>query len=522
MSKETPGLIFDASNSWNGYNHQGKLAILFAIKQILEVYDNSISVEINKKNLESYFIEIEYLEDFSLGKINDGNIEYHTVHQVKNHATGNAANYNSALLGLAFHVKAMPTLKKAYLHATTNIDFKDNSVFEYVKNLIATYTKSNDLLLRIRELYNNESKRQELCAKKVGRPENFIISLKQALLEIDDTQLVLDKSNIDKALDALKSKVDKQISDISSLSDEQIEKIDLYLYEIEEDKQNYCEVDKIELLIKKEILKSVGIIKLSTCWQSERYINNRYLYLLGKLDEHIIDRYLNYPLYKNKSLDRKITLRQIYEWLSEEKFDTADEEFYQFQLKDIFSKYTDEFCKKCKVGKCDSCFLVPAINRIGELTKEEMKDFLTLTCPNNLGDLSCHTFSAFLSKSQINNPFLEGIRMIDKPFEEDKKAITYIGKKTLQYILTTLSIEEDQDEVEICTDIIKNKKLYELMMDYDCFISRNVQCPSIQDKAKKIGKGQFDDSTSEERRKEHIAHLKDVSIVTLTDCKDLI
>ena len=28
MSKENPGVIFDASNSWNGYNHQGKLAIL--------------------------------------------------------------------------------------------------------------------------------------------------------------------------------------------------------------------------------------------------------------------------------------------------------------------------------------------------------------------------------------------------------------------------------------------------------------------------------------------------------------
>lgn len=23
MSKENPGVIFDASNSWNGYNHQG-------------------------------------------------------------------------------------------------------------------------------------------------------------------------------------------------------------------------------------------------------------------------------------------------------------------------------------------------------------------------------------------------------------------------------------------------------------------------------------------------------------------
>ena len=68
MSKENPGVIFDASNSWNGYNHQGKLAILFAIKQILEVYDKSLSVDENKHILKEYFVEIEYLEDFSIGK----------------------------------------------------------------------------------------------------------------------------------------------------------------------------------------------------------------------------------------------------------------------------------------------------------------------------------------------------------------------------------------------------------------------------------------------------------------------
>ena len=48
MSKDNPGVIFDASNSWNGYNHQGKLAIWIAVKQILQVYNNSISEQENK------------------------------------------------------------------------------------------------------------------------------------------------------------------------------------------------------------------------------------------------------------------------------------------------------------------------------------------------------------------------------------------------------------------------------------------------------------------------------------------
>ena len=124
MSKENPGVIFDASNSWNGYNHQGKLAILFAIKQILEVYDKTLSVDENKHMLEEYFVEIEYLEDFSIGRqVNGGKEEYFYVHQVKNHVSEIASDYNSALLGLAYHIAKMPTLKKAYLHTTTEIDF---------------------------------------------------------------------------------------------------------------------------------------------------------------------------------------------------------------------------------------------------------------------------------------------------------------------------------------------------------------------------------------------------------------
>lgn len=100
MSKDNPGVIFDASNSWNGYNHQGKLAIWIAVKQILQVYNNSISEQENKDILKKYFIEIEYLEDFSLGEIVNGKEKYYFVHQVKNQVKCSPKDYDSALLGL--------------------------------------------------------------------------------------------------------------------------------------------------------------------------------------------------------------------------------------------------------------------------------------------------------------------------------------------------------------------------------------------------------------------------------------
>lgn len=42
MSEKNPGIIFDASNSWNGYNHQGKVWLvnkfLFVIRKAAKWY----------------------------------------------------------------------------------------------------------------------------------------------------------------------------------------------------------------------------------------------------------------------------------------------------------------------------------------------------------------------------------------------------------------------------------------------------------------------------------------------------
>lgn len=518
MSKENPGVIFDASNSWNGYNHQGKLAILFAIKQILDIYDNTLSIDANKRVLEEYFIEIEYVEDFSIGRHLNNVDEYYYVHQVKNHTTRNASDYDSALLGLAYHVEAMPTLRNAYLHATTEIDFKGKTVQDYIKQLISSPVELKNILLRIDEARRDGNKKQELYAKHNGRPENFISKLKKALIEADSSQEKLTAENIDTALDALEGETNKQIAVISSLSQDKIDKISLYQYQLAGIPQSYCEVERIAELIKEEIRNSIQHLGLSPLWLSQRYLDQRYLFLLGKLDEHIIERDLNYPLYKSGDLDRKINLSLVYDWLTCNDIETADEYFYQFKLKEIFASISNRFCGRCSISKCDTCLMTSAINKIGQMSFDEMKQFLSLTSPNNGKELSVATISNYMNRSYIANPFLTGLRDISRPFEADKHAITYIDKETVQYILTTIVLDELlEDTPSICSDIVSNKALYELLMDYDCFISRNVNCPSVLNEAMKIGKKFIENNDSERQKSEHIAHLKDVSIITLTD-----
>ena len=433
-------------------------------------------------------------------------------------------DYDSALLGLAYHVEKMPELKKAYLHATTEIDLKGEELCDYIKKIISMPTELNKVLARIEDARNDKEHKKYLYAKKKGRPENFISRLKNALVAEDNTQKVLTESNIDIALDALEKLTKSQISAISSLSDEQISKINIYLYDISGAKQSFCEVNQIEHLIKEEIKRSIDVIGLSSLWQNQNYIHNRYLLLLGKLDEHIIERNLNYPLYKSEDKDRKIRLDVVLEWLICNNIETSDEYFFQYKLKENFTAYSNKFCKKChkdNKDNCESCMMVSAINKIGEMTHEEMQEFLALTCPSNDEGLSMETIPYYLNSNNIGDPFLKGIKEIDIPFREDKRAITYVDKETIQYILTTLVIDDsyDDDNEKICSDIYKNKSLYELLMDYDCFISKNIRCLSVLDEAKVIGKMTPVEPEINERRKEHIAHLKDVSIITLDDFK---
>ena len=48
MSVNNPGVIYDATNSWNGYNHQGKMALWYAISEITQLYDPTITIDQNK------------------------------------------------------------------------------------------------------------------------------------------------------------------------------------------------------------------------------------------------------------------------------------------------------------------------------------------------------------------------------------------------------------------------------------------------------------------------------------------
>jgi hypothetical protein len=514
MSKENPGVIFDASNSWNGYNHQGKLALLLSIKEIVSLYDNAKTVEENKNELSKYFLEIEHLEDFSIGRMINGKEEYLSVHQVKNHVSGVATNYNSAFLGLVYHVQKIPTLKNAYLHSTTDIEFAEKTIKEYLESLVANPKELHDTLDMINKVRSDSAVKREVLAVHKGRPSNFVSKLKNALMEKNPCEKKLNNENIEEACLALEEQINASLTEINGIQEELLDKIHLYTYSFEDTNRNYCEVNGLKDLIIGKLDETISVMGLHSYWKSQRNKERRYLLLLGKLDEHIIERNLNFPLYKRGELDRKIYFDKILEWLICDDIDANDDEFYQYYIKERFADVSNRFCTHCKKKDCEVCLVVSALNKIANMTVNEMKEFLLLTNPNINEEMNMNTYSDYTDAKGIADPFLVGIRDISRPFEADKTAITYIDAETLQSVLTTIILDENLDDVpSICSDIVDNRQLFELLMDCDCFISRNVDAESIANEAMIVGKKFVENP--EEIENEHIAKLKKVRMVSL-------
>lgn len=157
MSVNNPGIIYDATNSWNGYNHQGKMALWYAISEITQLYDPTITIDQNKAILNNYFLEIEYMEDFSIGKTENGTDSYISVHQVKNRVDTNINEYESALLGLLSHLAEYPDIELAVLHTTAAINLSSKPLLEHIKG----FASQPQYLVKIENEIVNNRKKQE-------------------------------------------------------------------------------------------------------------------------------------------------------------------------------------------------------------------------------------------------------------------------------------------------------------------------------------------------------------------------
>ena len=516
MSLKEPGIMFDATNSWNGYNHQGKIALWYAIGEIIKLIDPSISATLNRQVLLDYFLEIEHMEDFSVGRKVSGSFQYSSVHQVKDREDTTVHSYESALLGLAKHLVDDPTITGAYLHLTSEIDLKGQSLSTHLTSMLKSPNHLATIKSEILAKRNDPEYRNSFLISKRGRPKALKTELLHALSKAKPSDKKLTEYNLDDAFDQLLVEIDERTKHLQSLTPTQLGYINIYTYPINGTLQTYCAEDQAKVILKQQIKDFYGKLDPSSYKTGSFFVDQSYLFILGKLDQHIVDRALNYDAYKKLQLDRQISFTTIFDWLMSENIDPRDDQFYLYHVKEKIFSTADLYCKTCRkkgTPHCSDCQVPICKDKLGSLSFRQLHDFLRITNPHISGTLSMKTFADYSASPGINNPFFAGLRDIPQVFLQDQStiAVSYHDFEKLQYALTAIAPKgTDDDNAIICSEIVRNRNVYSLLMDYDCLISKDISVDSIQDE-EITQSHRYDPAMSD-----HIAHCKNVRIVPLT------
>lgn len=148
---------WDATNSWSGYNYQGKIALFVVLKKINEL------ISIGKmEEIEKYSIELEWLEDFSILYKDEDSVRYKTIHQVKAKDKHNITDYEDALVKLYYKIVNYKTIEYAYLHVCKSINYNENEWNDKVKELVLNCSQIKALQNRIISYKNSPIKKDEV------------------------------------------------------------------------------------------------------------------------------------------------------------------------------------------------------------------------------------------------------------------------------------------------------------------------------------------------------------------------
>src|SRR5699024_8558626 len=92
-------------------------------------------------------------------------------------------------------------------------------------------------------------------------------------------------------------------------------------------------------------------------------------------------------------------------------------------------------------------------------------------------------------------------------YVKDKDYISYVGKDKKMNLLTTIGNRDGSKKalMRVCGAIVTNPDLYEILMDYDCLISKDLETNSIYE-----GAGDYLKDYKIENN--HIYHCKNLKI----------
>lgn len=501
---------WDATNSWSGYNYQGKIALFVVLKKINEL------ISIGKVDeIEKYSIELEWLEDFSiLYKDNDG-VQYKTIHQVKAKDKHNITDYEDALVKLYYKIVNHKTIEYAYLHVCKSINYDENEWNDKVKELILKCSHIKALQNIIISYKSNPKKKDEVeKIYKSGRKSEVNKLIKEYNEKYFEYRKI-NVHNVDNILDRILSDLQAQMLTSQNIQDEDIKKLEVYSYS---NGNVYCELAEINDLIKVEInsyWRNTG----AEGWKctDQNFCEMIFLCLQGLIDKHITQRHIQY----NKTAERRIGFNRIRKVLDSDDSIKRCEEYYLYNIKNKLLMMCGEYHEYCldewdseeeRVMFCKQCEVSAFYEHISRMSEDKIRDLIHTINPNVLKKIDEMNWAEYCIIDRYKNPFFKGLRDINSTFEKDRDYISYVGKNKTLNLLTTVGNRDGSKKalMRACGEIVANPNLYEILMDVNCLISRDLETDSIYD-----GAGDF--LKEFEIEEEHIYHCKNIKMEPLED-----
>ncbi|MFU2510924.1 ABC-three component system protein [Pseudoalteromonas sp. ASV78] len=291
-------MAFDASPSWSGFNYQGKVALYYALTLI-----NEASVETDFSN---NALMLEKTEDFEI-LLNGNSV---SIHQVKAYNSSAYSQYSDALLEITLELYKHPRVI-GEIHTWKPINSKLNcqdfeaSIKDDLKILLDEYLNTNPK--------DGSSIIEKAASTDRNKPKKAAI-LKTALPELTAIQLF------------------HTLNSIYSGQNNAINRLNNHIYK---DGNRFCDLDKINEIIKSEISYALEIRNI-TC--TPQQLEKTFHYFLGMMDKYIIQRH------KTKQQEEKISIAftELIEALENDHEDIGLE-YLAYEFKNKFAHQIDEY-----------------------------------------------------------------------------------------------------------------------------------------------------------------------------------
>ncbi|MGE9958865.1 ABC-three component system protein [Cloacibacillus porcorum] len=514
---------FDATDSWHGYTYQGKIALLVAMEIINKLYEES-----KKEKIKNYYLEIEWLEDFSIlySCTQDQPPQYFSIHQVKAREDDLIDAYSDALETLARKVYKTPTIQKAFLHTETSIKLLNKTWINSVKHTIYSCNSATDMFNLTKQYINDKSRRAVLLEQfKKGR-QGRLTKYAEGLLNFyrekqNDKKALIDETTVLTALTEFEGELATCVEDFKhEIDDNVLRKIECRSYTIDGKNHDHCPAESINILLENEIYQYYLFSNaLPEVTGDKQFASKALKFMLSFLDDYIAKRHVS-------DIGRTICLFDIERILHDRSMIERNVEFYLYHLKDDFYALAADNCRSCKKTTpshdCSNCQVPQAIEKIKDYSNAEFEHFLLLTFPHINKKLDSElAYKHFIrSEKGYESPFFEMLEKTTFRFEQNKLPLSYmithgVKKRELHLLaaLRSFSRRQEQELETFCRCIIENIDAIKVLYDYDAIICKDFPLTTLA-----RGAGDFwkmIEASSNDKYREHIYYLKDIKIVPI-------